>query len=1316
MRKRIIALVGVLAASGAAQAQDQSFFVSNLGQATVRTVSLGYAFEYGTDLFVGNPDGIVIESIEAVVETTFACLFTVPLRVHLIPGDGGEPSEYRYAGGLVLPGSNVRAQFELSSGTGWTGTPSDSPAIVLRTTTQRNCVSVGFTALSALDPASTTGHSIRRAWVRERAADEGQLNYSEALALAVHGRLASEDNTLASIEVGEGDAPTRAVDGFRPQDAVASATVSAGTAQVRLLATPASEHASVRYSVADADPTTRDIDVDVAPGNNWLQISVTSDTNETREYSLLIVRLLDEACAPPDLTGRVQVWSATVGVEPILISNRTSRHGYEMSRAGTLSTSSAAIPPYVDLQVESIQTASGGPHDGALSVVFGDELYEDEMEGVKLHVCDAAFALSDASVFDFGFGLRWNEAGLDWSTAAQRHVVASVPASARRSIDPEGGQRLRLTVGEGRTAFECAATDCSNRAGIVRRFVVRLDEGKRYEIVGRSPGLMSLDLYRLDGTPVARAGGYSSNAARLEHVAQVTGDVLIDAVGITAIQVSEAGGIPALSELSDCTDAVAGTACVLKINDIATARIGPRANDVDHWTLRLREGRHYRVTVSGQLVETVNEGVLGGSELTLYDQDTDGAWTLREPFPGVRSGRVTELRETNRGAARNVRLAVAGAPGGAGTYAITVTESDADDPRRIRLSAADAEVQEVAGASLAFVLTLSEPRAVPTSVDYETVDGTATAGDDYTAQSGTLVFAATEVSKTVMVPVLHDDHDEGRETMSLRLSNVVGATLATRAATGTIVNGDPVPKAWLARFGRTVAEQVIDAVETRLSAPNRAGLQAALAGQNLPSLGGGGDARTGVPNDGKAADQFSWLNRDGLDGREGAAGTWAGDAEAQARMAALSDWLHGPQAPGKDAWQATAQSRTLTGGDFLTGTSFALTGGTAERGLASIWGRGALSRFDGQEGDLKLDGEVASAMLGLDWTPDIGSGSRAGAWTAGLLVAHSRGEGSYSRAGDAGGAVSSVVTGLYPYGRYVVNPRVTLWGLAGSGAGTLTLTPREQRPIETDLDLAMAAAGVRGVVVEAPSDGGLELAVTSDAMAVRTTSDAVPGLVSAEADVTRLRLGLEGSWRGLLLGGGILTPRGEIGLRRDGGDADTGLGADVGAGLAWRHAESGVSANFDARGLLTHAAEGFRDRGVAGSLSWDPDPLTERGPKLTLTHTMGGAASGGMDALLGRETLAGLAASGDGGELENRRLELRVGYGFAAFRHRFTSMPELGLGLSSGQREFSVRWRLDLSGSGPNSLALQLEASRREYDDRSTAPPHAIGFRLTARW
>ena len=177
------------------------------------------------------------------------------------------------------------------------------------------------------------------------------------------------------------------------------------------------------------------------------------------------------------------------------------------------------------------------------------------------------------------------------------------------------------------------------------------------------------------------------------------------------------------------------------------------------------------------------------------------------------------------------------------------------------------------------------------------------------------------------------------------------------------------------------------------------------------------------------------------------------------------------------------------------------------------------------------------------------------------------------------------------------------------------------------------------------------------------------GLAGAQADVRRLRLGLEGTWRGLEAGGGALAPRVELGVRHDGGDAETGFGLDLGGALSWSHPASGVSVEVSARGVLTHESSGFRDRGVAGSLAWDPGGGSGRGSKLTLSQTVGGSSAGGMDALLGRGTLAGLAANDEGDALERRQLELTLGYGFAVFGDRFTATPQAGLGLSNGHRE-----------------------------------------------
>ena len=113
---------------------------------------------------------------------------------------------------------------------------------------------------------------------------------------------------------------------------------------------------------------------------------------------------------------------------------------------------------------------------------------------------------------------------------------------------------------------------------------------------------------------------------------------------------------------------------------------------------------------------------------------------------------------------------------------------------------------------------------------------------------------------------------------------------------------------------------------------------------------------------------------------------------------------------------------------------------------------------------------------------------------------------------------------------------------------------------------------------------GFTLAIETDAYWARTSSGAVPGLVQADADATRLRLGLEGGYRLALAAGGTLESTFELGVRHDGGDAETGYGMDLGAALAWRDHVLGPSAQASGRGLLTWESGGFRDVGLSGSL------------------------------------------------------------------------------------------------------------------------------------
>ncbi len=111
----------------------------------------------------------------------------------------------------------------------------------------------------------------------------------------------------------------------------------------------------------------------------------------------------------------------------------------------------------------------------------------------------------------------------------------------------------------------------------------------------------------------------------------------------------------------------------------------------------------------------------------------------------------------------------------------------------LALSVADARATEGEDSALVFVVTLDQAASGTVTVSYATADGTAAAGEDYEAASGTLAFAAGETEKTVSVAITDDSMDEEDETLTLTLSSPANATLGDAVATGTIADDDEPP-------------------------------------------------------------------------------------------------------------------------------------------------------------------------------------------------------------------------------------------------------------------------------------------------------------------------------------------------------------------------------------------------------------------------------------------------------------------------------------------------------------------------------------------
>ena len=129
-----------------------------------------------------------------------------------------------------------------------------------------------------------------------------------------------------------------------------------------------------------------------------------------------------------------------------------------------------------------------------------------------------------------------------------------------------------------------------------------------------------------------------------------------------------------------------------------------------------------------------------------------------------------------------------------GTASATGTIEDDDAVPELALTSVTQRLAE-SGGSMTFTVSLGAASSRVVTVDFEAVDGTATADQDFAATEGTLTFRPGENrQRSVQVPILDDTMDEDDETFALELSNASNATLAggrsTLAATGTIEDDD----------------------------------------------------------------------------------------------------------------------------------------------------------------------------------------------------------------------------------------------------------------------------------------------------------------------------------------------------------------------------------------------------------------------------------------------------------------------------------------------------------------------------------------------
>ena len=621
----------------------------------------------------------------------------------------------------------------------------------------------------------------------------------------------------------------------------------------------------------------------------------------------------------------------------------------------------------------------------------------------------------------------------------------------------------------------------------------------------------------------------------------------------------------------------------------------------------MEEGGVYplKVRLSSQPSGTVEVTFTGhaGTQLTL-DQSlltfTSTNWNIPQTI------RLTAGEDDNDFEADRVELLLTASGGSYDnvTHTTNVTITDNDElPRPLSLSIYDQRESENGG-TLQLEVELSQSTDKTVTVRYETTDVEAEMGVDYVGSHGIMFFGPGATRGTIVIDLIDDNKLEDSERFEVTLSNPSNAIIARGTGVGTILDDDG--GAYL-RVEDALASEAEGEVQFRvlLSHPSPQMITALYRTQDGTAKAGEDyEASSGVvmlpPGHTEAMIAVPLL-RDELDWREETFTVHLVSSE-QAEIAksvgvatiqestkleegvleayaarfvrtfsaqlveALGERFRSGAAEGSACgakarsemahlWYA-ASSWDPSLGELLAGCRMSA---SSYRGALSVWGQGAFRQFNGQGDDaLTLDGGVATGMLGVDYR-----------WKrvlAGVLLAHSSGDGSYEVFLQSG-TITAGLTGIYPYVSYG-RAGWDVWLGAGAGRGQA-----EVLELKGDLVSRFGAMGIRGALT---STGNVGLSYHGDVL----VTDAEIKDHGVTAEVYRVRAGLEASAKII----DRLHPYVVANVRRDGGDAETGVGLEFGGGVrvaypAWR-----LRGEVHTHGLVMHTAEAFTEWGFSGSV------------------------------------------------------------------------------------------------------------------------------------
>jgi len=593
------------------------------------------------------------------------------------------------------------------------------------------------------------------------------------------------------------------------------------------------------------------------------------------------------------------------------------------------------------------------------------------------------------------------------------------------------------------------------------------------------------------------------------------------------------------------------------------------------------------------------------------------------------------------------------------TKTVSITIQDNDEPLGpVIVSIEEDKIVTEDKEMIQLEVELSRPTEDVVLVQYHSKDGTAKAGLDYTASRGIVIFDPNATRGVIQFEIDNDGEPEGEEgeTFEVKLDNPSsGAILGQSTATVTILDPSPVSTltiedALVNDDAHSVKFQVYlyppssESITVRYQTEDGT----ATAGEGYQSSSGTLEFASGVETMTIEVplldDQINWQTETFTMRLETSESIQIEKAVATATImddglpldtpenaliaytirfmrTSASEILEGlGYRLRNQSTVCSASSRTETAQLWHTASSWnpslsELLNGchiTTTRGAMQVWGRGAYRRFQGfqrEEDQLRVEADVSTAMAGVDYRWASG-------WLTGVLIAHSRGEGS-SQPYNLRVGTNATMTGVYPYLAY----QTTTWGIWGT-AGLGNGRTENDTGFEPTWRAGFGALGVQGRMAYVHT---FNLRYYGDVLMTSTE------LYDRKIGVTRIRAGMEASAQ--LTSG--LQPYMDAGVRQDAGSAENGVGLELGGGMRVLIPALRLKGDVRMQRLIMHTADGFSEWGVSGSLEFGSH---NKGVGLRVTPSWGPSQRRGIYT---QQTIRDVFPAREG----IYRTEMELGYG-----------------------------------------------------------------------